>query len=205
VIVGLWAGAACEWPVGEPGRGPVQPTTASPHIKEGEGECPTLIPSPCLPSNRHCRWLVLQRRRWLVLLPVKAGRREHHQCRSMSLRCSSVVPTFFSFGSVSRRPLVRWLAPLAAGRWTTVSGRRRGAPARLGSRCRVGSPGGGRRPPRGRMGSVRLRPPPRSLASKKRMAGRRRQRRTAGQHASRHGPGREAPVCRRRRSGEVGR
>jgi hypothetical protein len=104
VIVGLWAGAACEWPVGEPGRGPVQPTTASPHIKEGEGECPTLIPSPCLPSNRHCRWLVLQRRRWLVLLPMKAGRREHHQCRSMSLRCSSVVPTLFSFGSVSRRP-----------------------------------------------------------------------------------------------------
>jgi hypothetical protein len=27
VIDGLWAGAACEWPMGESGRGPVQPTT----------------------------------------------------------------------------------------------------------------------------------------------------------------------------------
>jgi hypothetical protein len=178
VIVGLWAVAACEWPVGEPGRVPVQPTTASPHIKERKGGCPTLIPSPCLPGNRRRRWLVLQRRRWLVLLPVKDGRLERHRCRSMSLHCSSVVPPLSSLGSVSRRPPC---APAcAAGRWPAVSGRRREAPARLGSRCRAGSPGGGRRPPRGRMGSVRLRPPPGSPASKKRMVGLYRRRRTTG-------------------------
>jgi hypothetical protein len=121
---------ACGWPVGDSGRGPVQPTMAGPHIKEGEGGCPTLIPSPCLPGNCRRRWLVLQRRRWLVLLPMKTGRLERHKCRSMSLCCSSVVPSLSSFGSVSRRP------PVCAGlRRRPMAGRqwlKEGSPSTAG-------------------------------------------------------------------------
>jgi hypothetical protein len=172
-LCGLWAG--------RPVNGPLWPGWPSRpmHHRINEGGVVRVSPNPqppfCCWCMRAC-WRRQWGRRWPSSRPAVV--------RGGGFAGPGGAPLLlFSPSSVFvRHPRVRRRVPPAAGRWPAFRGRRWGAPARPSSRCRAGSPGGGRQPRRDRRGSVQLRPHPRTPVSRKRMVVRRRRRRTAGHH-----------------------